>query len=68
MNKLGEIKLTVHIYKNIITAIDTEIFVDGKWEKAIAPEGSSMQDIYPGAYFIMPVTKDKNLHIKIEER
>lgn len=66
--KLGEIKLTLHIYKDIITGIDTEIFVDGKWEKAIAPKNSPMSDIFPGWNYIMPVTHDTDLHIKMMKK
>ena len=68
MNKLGEIKLTLHIYKNMITGIDTEVFVDGKWEKAIAPKHSPAGDIYPGWNYVMPVTYDTDLHIKMMMR
>jgi len=70
MPELGEIKLTIHIYKDLITAIDTEIFIDGKWEKAIAPKGSPMpdKDIFPGWNYVMPVTFDTDLHMKMMMR
>jgi hypothetical protein len=63
--KNGELKLTVHIYKDLITAIDTELFIDGAWEKAIAPKNSPMKDMYPGWYYVMPITFDTQLHIKM---
>jgi len=66
--KPGELKLTVHVVRDIITAIDTEIFCDGAWEKAVAPKVSPWWDMFPGWDYIMPVTKDANLHIKIEKR
>jgi len=66
--KKGEIKLILHIYKDMITGIDTEIFVDGKWEKAIAPKNSPMKDMYPGWSYVMPVTYSTDLHVKMMRR
>ena len=66
--KEGELKLTVHIYKDLITAIDTELFTGGTWEKAIAPENSVMGKIYSGKSYIMPITMDISLHIELKKR
>ena len=63
--KSGEIKLIVHVYKDLIIDIETELFFDGKWEKAVAPKNSPMKDLYPGWSYIMPVTSDTDLHIKM---
>jgi len=66
--KLGEIKLIVHVYKDLIIDIETELFIDGKWEKAVAPKNSPMRDLYPGWSYVMPVTSDTDLHIKMMAR
>lgn len=66
--KNGELKLTVHIYKDMITNIDTELFIDGIWEKAVAPKNSVQGDIYPGKFYMMPVTMDVNLYIELRKR
>ena len=66
--KEGELKLTVHIYKDLITDIETELFEAGVWERAVAPRNSPVKDMYPGWYYVMPITFDTDLHIKLMMR
>ena len=68
MEEEREIKITLHINKHLITAIDTELYIDGKWEKAVAPEGSPIGNIFPGWSYVMPLTRNIELQIKMMVR
>ena len=60
----GELKVTIHIYKEKIINMEAE----NSWGKAIAPKNSIMGGIFPGRAYVDKTLPNYDLHVELRKR